>query len=178
MASEAQVRLLTRLRRLPLIGGSSESESSRLGPRPPDVYPEIVLIPLIPMIYTASLYCLPLLEQEGRGGESSGSPAEGEACGTGWALQGPSWLGQPPSGLPGTPRCFCVRVCSWATESSLRSGNLNKFTPPSHTLLTWSCGGLALRLRAALQPEGLALDLALLRPRWKVVLRQLSPSAV
>lgn len=60
--------------------------------------------------------------------------------------------------------CFRVHICSWATGSSLGSGNLNKYLP-SHALFTWSCGGS----RAALQPEDLALDLAL-PPLWKVAL--------
>lgn len=67
----AQVRLSRRLRHLPLISGTSESESGCLGPSAPGVYPEIALILLIPMIYTASRICL-LPSSPGKGGEGRG----------------------------------------------------------------------------------------------------------
>ena len=62
--------------------GATGSESGCLGPWAPGVYPEIVLIPVIPVIYTplGSVCCLPLLEE--RAGEGRGWSAEEEACGT------------------------------------------------------------------------------------------------
>lgn len=50
------------------LGGASGSESGCLGPWAPGVYPEIVLIPLIPVIYAASWLCL-RPSSPGRGGK-------------------------------------------------------------------------------------------------------------
>lgn len=61
----AQVRLLTgRV----CSRGASGSESGCLGPWAPGVYPEIVLIPVIPVIYAASRLCLLPSSPGGEGG--------------------------------------------------------------------------------------------------------------